>query len=444
MSKDVARIRALEKEISTNPKSANKILALKEKLVGGRNEVRLASLHSLRRIFVSFMDTGKLTIVKQNDPDATSLNEFKQWLQLQLQSYQECLCESIKTGDTVMMAPAIRTMVELVRREWLVRQDCMDSKEVQKARFGVRGYTMLMNSLLYSDVDLDIDALLVMRSDVFARPDCAYYAFVLIKRALKDAKKALKSSPDSADKKKAGQAALYRNALDLLRVIELPPLVDLQQNLRMHSQSGDTDSSNDDMSSDDGEESDRATPTESDSDSDSEDLRKVVGKARAKPPPIVNNRVHLGKLRASSDALKPKAQKKVFSEAWLSLLALPLTNTQHKLVLKHLPEHVMPNLNNPLLLADFLYRSYSKGGVIAVLALQSLFNLIVQHNLDYPDFFISLYDLCTTEVFQAKYREQFLPLLHASLKSVNIPAYIVASFVKRLMQLALLVPAPCG
>ena len=101
----------------------------------------------------------------------------------------------------------------------------------------------------------------------------------------------------------------------------------------------------------------------------------------------------------------------------------------------------MGPMSNPLLLADYLYRAYECGGVIAILALQSLFTLIVNYNLDYPNFFTSLHDLCTVENFSAKYRAKFLKLLNASLKSVNIPAYLVAVFVKRLMQLSLLVPA---
>ena len=134
------------------------------------------------------------------------------------------------------------------------------------------------------------------------------------------------------------------------------------------------------------------------------------------------------------------SHKKVFSKAWLTLLALPLTKSQHKLVLKHLPDHVVAYMANPLLLADYLTLSYECGGHFCA-CLIFLFTLIVAHNLDYPDYFPSLYRLCTLENFSAKFRGKFMSLLSASLRSVNLQSY-AAAFVKRLMRLALVAPSP--
>jgi U3 small nucleolar RNA-associated protein 19 len=97
-----------------------------------------------------------------------------------------------------------------------------------------------------------------------------------------------------------------------------------------------------------------------------------------------------------------------------------------------------------LLLSDYLTRCYERGGVIAVLALESLFQLIVKFNLDYPDFFVSLYRMCTPEVFSAKYRTKFLRLLTLSLQSTNLSAHVVAAFVKRFAHLSLNTPSPCA
>ena len=114
---------------------------------------------------------------------------------------------------------------------------------------------------------------------------------------------------------------------------------------------------------------------------------------------------------------------------------MPLTDAQHKIVLKHLPEHVIGVMTHPLLLADYLTESYERGSIVAILALESPFQLVVKFNLDYPKFFVSLYRLCTNEVFSAKYRGKFMKLLSMCLKSANMPAYLVASFAKRLSQL---------
>ena len=51
--------------------------------------------------------------------------------------------------------------------------------------------------------------------------------------------------------------------------------------------------------------------------------------------------------------------KTLFAKSWLLLLSLPLTKTQHKIVLKHLPEHVIPDLPQPLLIADYLTDSFN-------------------------------------------------------------------------------------
>lgn len=148
------------------------------------------------------------------------------------------------------------------------------------------------------------------------------------------------------------------------------------------------------------------------------------------------------KLNSSERLVDKQSYKKLFSKVWLMLLSLKFDNKEHKIILKHLPDQVIRNLTSPLLLADYLTKSYEYGGVTAILSLEGLFQLILQHNLDYPNFFQSLYKLCKKEVFEAKYRVKFMRLLSTSLQSSNLPAYIVAAFIKRLAQLALITPSP--
>lgn len=57
--------------------------------------------------------------------------------------------------------------------------------------------------------------------------------------------------------------------------------------------------------------------------------------------------------------------------------------------------------------SDFLTRSYDIGGVISVMALSSLFILMTQHGLEYPNFYEKLYALLVPAVFLAKYRARF-------------------------------------
>ncbi len=62
-------------------------------------------------------------------------------------------------------------------------------------------------------------------------------------------------------------------------------------------------------------------------------------------------------------------------------LNLKLSNDLFKQVLKKLPNKILPKMSNPLILSDFLTQSYNMGGLISVLALNSLFVLITQFNL---------------------------------------------------------------
>ena len=135
-----------------------------------------------------------------------------------------------------------------------------------------------------------------------------------------------------------------------------------------------------------------------------------------------------------------RQHQRVFSDAWLALMKLPLTMTMYKQLLTVLHEQIIPNMADPRLLHDFLTDSYNQGGAISLLALNSLFYLIHNHNLDYPDFFKKLYALFDRNMLHLKYRARFLKLATLFLRSTHLPAYLVAAFVKRAARLCLFAP----
>lgn len=132
-----------------------------------------------------------------------------------------------------------------------------------------------------------------------------------------------------------------------------------------------------------------------------------------------------------------------FAKAWISFLRLPLPPDVYKEVLVNLHHTVIPHMSNPVILCDFLTRSYDIGGVISVMALSSLFILMTQHGLEYPNFYEKLYALLVPAIFMAKHRSKFFQLLDTCLKSSLLPAYLAAAFTKKLSRLALSVP-PSG
>lgn len=138
-----------------------------------------------------------------------------------------------------------------------------------------------------------------------------------------------------------------------------------------------------------------------------------------------------------------KKMKLKFSRAWISFLRLPLPLDVYKEVLVTLQEAVIPHLANPAMLCDFLTRSYDIGGVVSVMALSSLYVLMTQYGIEYPNFYEKLYALLVPAIFMAKHRAKFFQLLDSCLKSPLLPAYLAAAFAKRLSRLALWVP-PSG
>ncbi|KAL0655307.1 hypothetical protein Bca4012_075891 [Brassica carinata] len=138
-----------------------------------------------------------------------------------------------------------------------------------------------------------------------------------------------------------------------------------------------------------------------------------------------------------------KRMKLKFTKAWISFLRLPLPLDVYKEVLASIHQTVIPHLSNPAMLCDFLKKSYDIGGVVSVMALSSLFILMTEHGLEYPNFYEKLYALLVPSVFVAKHRARFLQLLDACLRSSLLPAYLAASFAKKLSRLSLSVP-PSG
>ena len=138
--------------------------------------------------------------------------------------------------------------------------------------------------------------------------------------------------------------------------------------------------------------------------------------------------------------------RREYQKAWLAVLKLTLPITSLKRALQFLPSNVLGNVSSPLRLSDFFMQAYSDhgSGVIGVLALDGLFLLITEYELEYPDFYKQLYRLVSPRVLYAKYRTRFFSLLTKCLtRNEMLPAHLVAAFTKRLCRSALSGP-PTG
>ncbi|MGH0114679.1 UNVERIFIED_CONTAM: hypothetical protein FKN15_033996 [Acipenser sinensis] len=116
-------------------------------------------------------------------------------------------------------------------------------------------------------------------------------------------------------------------------------------------------------------------------------------------------------------AAKLKEHKRAFERMWLGFLKHKLPSSMYKKVLVILHDSILPHMSKPTLMIDFLTAAYDIGGAISLLALNGLFVLIHQHNLDYPDFYKKLYSLLEPSIFHVKYRARFFHLADLFLSS---------------------------
>ena len=420
-------------------------------------------------------------------------HEYNIWFQKQFVSIQSFLLQLLSHEDDVYQAVAIRTYIEFMKYDSLIQ----NGPTVVSSSFNEETWKSFIIAILISRKELDVDLLLMIKQEILIFHDFTYYSFSILIDMIAEIKlihqqyldkviimgSAIEyTSTDIYSIVANNYQVICQNCIDFLRILSVPELIDRtnmwiplstskNNNLTSKKKKGKDMNKGKDTKKD---INDNKTTMLSDSDSDLDEYPEIdensnnneYGREVKKIDPLVaelaglnrNNKKRKVDSKVPMKMMKKSIHeemitieqrltdiiyyKKGFSKAWLMLLSLSFTSQQHKLILKHLPEHIIPNMRNPMLLADYLTQSYAIGGIVAILSLEGLFFLILNYNLDYPDFFLSLYNLCTIEVFSAKYRSKFMKLLSTSLKSVNIPVYLVCAFIKRLAHLALHTPSP--
>ncbi|KAG6912246.1 hypothetical protein DXG01_016001, partial [Tephrocybe rancida] len=79
-------------------------------------------------------------------------------------------------------------------------------------------------------------------------------------------------------------------------------------------------------------------------------------------------------------------------------------------------------------------------GTVGLLALNALFVLMKEYNLDYPSFYTCLYAFLDRDVLHLKHRARFFRMTELFLSSTHLPANLLASFIKRLSRLSVNAP----
>ncbi|XP_055913925.1 nucleolar complex protein 4 homolog A [Eupeodes corollae] len=151
------------------------------------------------------------------------------------------------------------------------------------------------------------------------------------------------------------------------------------------------------------------------------------------------------KLLCSLESPRPEnyeyhSMRRAINKVWNCIMQWDMKETIHKQVLIVLLERILPHLEKPILLTDFLMDSLDFGGPIGLLALQGIFTLIQKHNITYPNIYEKLYSMFEPEIFHTKFKARLFYLADIFLSSSHLPESLVAAFVKRLARLCLIAP----
>ena len=239
------------------------------------------------------------------------------------------------------------------------------------------------------------------------------------------------------------------------RFLFVPPVLSTKDNV--DEEEYDEKKKND---QDDEEDSEAESSESSSSDDDESDDEDSTNKKRKKKNQRANNNNKRSKKKKNNLISWQQSYKHrhAHQEAWLSVLRIPnIPMRTQKRILEHVSTYVLRICPSPLRFAEYFTMSF-KGGttsttannssvnnsLTSILSLHGLFTLILQHQLEYPQYYNSLYQLLHPRILYTKHRTRFLKLLSTSLLSNSmLPAYVVASFCKKLLRMGLSGP-PSG
>jgi U3 small nucleolar RNA-associated protein 19 len=143
----------------------------------------------------------------------------------------------------------------------------------------------------------------------------------------------------------------------------------------------------------------------------------------------------------NSNLLNIDYHRKIFSDCIFKILHLELNLNLYKKMMIKFPEKLLPKMSNPLMCADFLNKSYQVGGLISILALDSLYVLISKYNIEIPEFYKKIYEQLNPSIFNTKYKSRYFALLDTCLSSTHLSVYLVAAFMKKISRLLLFAPS---
>ncbi|KAJ1967587.1 Maturation and nuclear export of 40S ribosomal subunits interacting protein [Dispira parvispora] len=402
----VAQIREWEAQIHDSKKYLNNILLIHEQLQSQAAEVVYAGIHALSRVFAPYVERGAVRShsetkqsAKENDEASAALEKVNRWLQEQYERFLKTLWARLRsTKEPTLQVALLRVALQLLQKENTVL-----CRENGYYTFPDELYqnlvTAIVNSVSYSDDFHNVWLTSYLRS----YHDLHYYFLKVVGDVFSPDQEVGKSTRRGTSNSSSSLARV-----NVFRIVE--SLQPLPSSLDSTCQYWGED------------------PTH---------LPNKESAKRSRKKKRTGDRV-----QPTEPSLPtcPQACRQVFSRAWLAIMSYPLDMDTYKRVLLVMHKQIIPYMEFPHQLFDFLIAAYESGGVVSILALNSLFTLIQEHNLDYPDFYTKLYSLFDRQVMHVKYRARLFRLTTLFLSSSHLPVYVVAAFIKRMARLTLTAP----
>ncbi|CAG8500431.1 15673_t:CDS:10 [Funneliformis mosseae] len=428
----LVQIKGLEQDISISKSSYNNI--------NDSSKVIHTAIYALYRSFTPLLSKGDLQKPKGPENDKEGL--IKIWLRDKYIQYVNTLCSLLGNEEPGLQIPSLNILLDLLKIESMYHSSSS-------------GTHQFSNNHFYHVVEGLID------NENFSEPlknefvekywniydDLRFYflknAAKIINFALDSGKAKDKSGPVSKKKRLDGRSDdnklnnLMENTFSILENLRTMPTnaseIDefwighpafhsqFSESLENKHGNDDHEDDFDHMSFDD---------FEFDEDFENQQTKEAKESQEASSDKKIKKSI----------LLRLSEHRRVFSDCWIALMKLPMTQESYRKILLIMHRKIIPHMLQPTLLMDYLTESYNAGGVISLLALNGLFTLISEHNLDYPDFYTKLYNLFDRNLMHVKYRSRFFRLADLFLASTHLPVQLVAAFIKRMSRLSLTSP----
>ncbi|KIK63184.1 hypothetical protein GYMLUDRAFT_41509 [Collybiopsis luxurians FD-317 M1] len=385
-------------------------------------------VYSLYRVFVIIISSGKMTLAED---DAAKL--VKAWLWERFNHFVQLLCDLLRDEEKSFKSSALDILFSLQKHL---------SKAVSEAssqpEFHVSHFRKIVQALLGLKSD-GKDVLDLFHEKWFSVYDDVRWFF------LREAGSIL----GKVDMKK--QQEVPENLLSILERLTTFPTEAAELNAWWAEEMGKKPKKSKGKGKEGEDDDDEEEEEEDEKNEDDNDWRKFFDEPSDPKDKSKNKnqgpvgRAHTLTLHQSLHNLS--SHRAVFTRAWLNLLPkltipgnIDATKTIVTRALNVMHRSVLPFLTRPVLIMDWVGECIDYGGTVGLLALNALYVLMKEYNLDYPSFYPRLYTFLDKDVLHLKHRARFFRMSELFLSSTHLPLTLLASFIKRLARLSLSAP----